>query len=146
MIRYKRKIRLKDLEIFMLFKDGISMGYLIIEDLRRTLNDDEKQRMPFKIMDEEDLSGYINVIRISILSDEELEQEDRDIFKEFAMDLVDEKDHCLYILDSYVNVNFFLEAPLDFEPKDYQKMLELVDSDYDVLNLNLNNLSYLSQD
>ena len=146
MIRYKRKIRLKDLEIFMLFKDGISMGYLIIEDLRRTLNDDEKQRIPFKIMDEEDLSGYINVIRISILSDEELEQEDRDIFKEFAMDLVDEKDHCLYILDSYVNVNFFLEAPLDFEPKDYQKMLELVDSNYDVLNLNLNNLSYLSQD
>lgn len=146
MIRYKRKIRLKDLEIFMLFKDGISMGYLVIEDLRRSLNDDEKQRMPFKIMDEEDLSGYINVIRISILSDEELEKEDRDIFKEFAMDLVDEKDYCLYILDSYVNVNFFLEAPLDLEAKDYQKMLELVDSNYDILNLNLNNLSYLSQD
>lgn len=130
----------------MLFKDSISMGYLIIEDLRRTLNDDEKQRIPFKIMDAEELDDYINVIRISILSDEELKQEDRDVFKEFAMDLVDEKDHCSYILDSYVNINFFLETPLDLEPKDYQKMLELVGSDYDILNLNLNNLSYLSQD
>ncbi|MBB5171534.1 hypothetical protein HNQ42_002990, partial [Rummeliibacillus stabekisii] len=29
MIRYKRRLRMKDLEIFMLFKEGTSMGYLI---------------------------------------------------------------------------------------------------------------------
>lgn len=42
MISYKRQIRLRDLEIYLLFKNSMSMGYLIIEDLRRPLSASER--------------------------------------------------------------------------------------------------------
>lgn len=146
MIRYKRKVRMKNIEIFMLFKNSVSMGYLIIEDLRRPLNDIEKQLLPFRIMDEDELEEYKNLIKIYILSDEELSKEDKSVFEEFAMDLVDEKVHCSYILESYINEQFFLDAPLDFEVEDYQKMLKLVNSTYDISGLDLKKLMYLSQE
>lgn len=145
-IRYKRKVRMENIEIFMLFKDSVSMGYLIIEDLRRCLNETEKQLLPFKIMDEEELEEYKNLIKIYILSDEELSKDNKFVFEEFAMDLVDGKDYCSYILESYVNKQFFLDAPLDLEVKDYQKMLKLVNSTYDISGLNLKKLIYLSQE
>lgn len=146
MISYRRKVRLEKIEIFLLFKDSVSMGYLIIEDMRRSLNDAEKQLLPFKIMDEDELEEFKNVIKVYILSDEELSEEDRSVFEEFAWDLVDLKDHCAYFLDSYVNEQFFLDAPLDLEVEDYQKMLQLVNSTYDISGLDLRKLMYLSQD
>lgn len=146
MIRYKRKVRMENIEIFMLFKDSISMGYLIIEDLRRHLNEYEKQLLPFRIMTEDELAEYKNVIKIYLFSDEELSEENADIFREFAMDLVDEKDYCLYILELYVNEKFFLDAPLDLEVEDYQKMLKIVGSRYDISGLNLEKSTYLSQE
>jgi hypothetical protein len=57
------------------------------------------------------------------LSDEKLNKEDQDIFKEFAMDLVDRKDFCALIVNFYVNVELFRNLPLDNEPEDYQKIL-----------------------
>jgi len=146
MIRYKRKVRMENIEIFMFFKNRISMGYLIIEDLRRHLNENEKQLLPFRIMDEDELKEYKNVIKIYLFSDEELSEEDADIFREFAMDLVDEKDYCLYILELCVNEKFFLDAPLDLEVEDYQKMLKIVGSTYDISGLNLEKITYLSQE
>lgn len=104
---------MENIEIFKVFKNRISMGYLIIEDLRRNLNDAEKQLLPFRIMDKEELAEYKNLIKIYILSDEELIEEDRSIIEEFAMDLVDLKDGCLYILESYVDEQLFIETPLD---------------------------------
>ncbi|GEL03509.1 hypothetical protein [Rummeliibacillus stabekisii] len=146
MIRYKRRLRMKDLEIFMLFKEGTSMGYLIIEDTKRTLNSAEKQLLPFKIMDEDELEEYKNLIKIYILADEELSKDDKSIFEEFAMDLVDEKDYCAYILESYVDEQFFYVSQVDLEVEDYKKMLKIVNSSYDISNLDLKNLSYLSQE
>lgn len=146
MIRYKRRLRMKNLEIFMLFKDSISMGYLIIEDLRRHLNEYEKQLLPFRIMTDDELAAYKNVFKIYVLSDEELSEEDADVFREFAMDLVDEKDYCLHIAEWFVNEKFFFDAPLDLEVEDYQKMLEIVGSPYDISELNLEKLMYLSQE
>jgi len=43
-------------------------------------------------MNEEDIQQFQNVIKIYVLSDEQLNEEDADIFREFAMDLVDGKD------------------------------------------------------
>lgn len=146
MIRYRRLIRMENIEIFKVFKNRISMGYLIIEDLRRNLNDAEKQLLPFRIMDEEELAEYKNLIKIYILSDEELIEEDRSIIEEFAMDLVDLKDGCLYILESYVDEQLFIETPLDLRVKDYQKMLKLVHSTYDISKLDLRKTIYLSQE
>ena len=68
-------------------------------------------------MTEDELAEYKNVIKIYLFSDEELSEENADIFREFAMDLVDEKDYCLYILELYVNEKFFLDAPIDLKLK-----------------------------
>lgn len=146
MIKYKRRLRMKNLEIFLLFKDSISMGYLIIEDLRRHLNKYEKQLLPFRSMTEDELAAYKNVFKIYVLSDEELSEEDADVFREFAMNLVDEKDYCLYIAQWFINEKFFFDAPLDLEVEDYQKMLEIVGSKHDISGLNLEKLTYLSQE
>ena len=60
------------------------------------------------------------------------------------MDLVDRKDFCALIVNFYVNVELFRNLPLDNEPEDYQKILNEVNSNYDISNLN--KLLYLSQD
>lgn len=146
MIHYRRLIRMENIEIFRIVKSSVSMGYLIIEDLRRNLNDAEKQLLPFRIMDEEELAEYKNLIKIYILSDEELTEEDRSIFEEFAMDLVDLKDGCLYILESYVDEQLFIETSLDLRVEDYQKILHLVHSSYDISKLDLRKTMYLSQE
>ncbi|MEK4381079.1 hypothetical protein NSS70_04065 [Aeribacillus sp. FSL K6-2848] len=54
-------------------------------------------------MNEEDIQQFQNVIKIYVLSDEQLNEEDADIFRGFAMDLVDGKDFCALILDFHVN-------------------------------------------
>lgn len=146
MIKYKREIRLKDLEIYMIFKDNTSMGYLIIEDLRRPLSKEELKLFPYKYMDKEDIEEYRNVIKIDILSDEILNEDDQEVFKEFAMGLVDCKDFCALVLNVHVNKELFESLPLDNTPEDYQKILIEINSQYNISNLNLNNLLYLSQD
>lgn len=146
MISYKRQIKLKNLEIFLIFKDSISMGYLIIEDTRRKLNQEELTRYPYKQMDIEEINEYKNVIKIYVLSDEELSEDNQTIFKEFAMDLVDCKDFCTLTLDFHINKKLFENLPLDNQPEDYQKILIAVKSEYDISHLNLNNLMFLSQD
>ena len=70
----------------MLFKDSLSMGYLIIEDLRRPLGKEELVLSPYKYMDEEDIMGYRNIIKIDVISVGNLSEEDQDIIREFAMD------------------------------------------------------------
>lgn len=146
MISYKRQIRLKDLEIYLLFRDSMSLGYLIIEDLRRPLSAEELNLSPYKYMDEEEILEFKNVIRIYVLSDEPLNDKDETVFREFAMDLVDCKDFCALLLDFHVNGELFDNLPLDLESEDYQKILNQVNSTYDISDLNLDNLKYLSQD
>ena len=145
MITYRRKIRLKDLEIFMLFKKGISLGYLIIEDLRRPLTI-EDVKTKFIYMTKEDVGIYKNIIKVDILSDEKLSKEDASIFEEFACDLVDTKDFCTTIFNFKVDPNLFEGLPLDEDIHSYSKILETVDSKYDITHVDLNNLMYLSQD
>jgi hypothetical protein len=144
-ISYRRKLRLKDLEIFMLFKKNHSLGYLIIEDLRRPLTLEDVETT-FIYMTEEDVGVYQNIIKVDILSDEKLSREDAQLFEEFACDLVDTKDFCTTIFNYKVDMDLFMELPLDDEINAYKKILESVNSKYDVSHINLNNLMYLSQD
>lgn len=146
MISYKRQVRLQDLEIFMIFQDSMSLGYLLIEDLRRPLGEKELELFPYKHMDKEDLDTYGNVIKIDVLSDENLNDEEQDIFREFAMDLVDCKDFCALVLNFHVNKELMENLPLDNEPEDYQKILEEVDSEYNILDLDTSKMLYLSQE
>jgi hypothetical protein len=144
-ISYRRKLRLKDLEIFMLFKKNHSLGYLIIEDLRRPLTLEDVETT-FIYMTEEDVGVYQNIIKVDILSDEKLSREDAQLFEEFACDLVDTKDFCTTIFNYKVDMDLFMELPLDDDINAYKKILESVNSKYDVSHINLNNLMYLSQD
>lgn len=146
LISYKRQIRLQDLEIFLIYKDSISLGYLIIEDLRRSLGEKELQLFPYRNMDQEDIQAYKNVIKIDVLSDEKLNDEEQEIFKEFAMDLVDCKDFCALVLNYHVNKELLEDLPLVNEPEDYQKILEEVGSEYNILKLDTKKMLYLSQD
>lgn len=107
MVSYIRKIRLKDLEIFMLFKKNQSLGYLINEDLRRPLTHEEVETT-FMYMTEEDVGVYKNIIKVDILSDEKLSREDAELFEEFANDLVDTKDFCATIFNYKVDMNCLL--------------------------------------
>lgn len=97
-------------------------------------------------MNEEDIQQFQNVIKIYVLSDEQFNEEDADIFREFAMDLVDGKDFCALILDFHVNGELFENLPLDLKVEDYQKILHAVNSEYDISYVNLDHLLYLSQD
>jgi len=150
LISYRREVRLRDLEIFMLFKDNVSMGYLIIEDLRRPLNENELQRLPFCIMDKEDIEDIKNTIKIdTVLDGDDYSDEDKEIFEEIAMDLVDGKPHCAYLIKTHVNEKFFYDLPVDPGPKDYQKLLDLVGSNFNISNKSSfedDHLMYLSQD
>jgi hypothetical protein len=144
-ISYRRKLRLKDLEIFMLFKKNISLGYLIIEDLRRPLALEDVETT-FMYMTEEDVGVYQNIIKVDILSDEKLSREDAELFEEFACDLVNAKDFCTTIFNYKVDMDLFIELPLVEDNNAYKKILESVKSKYDVSHIKLNKLMYLSQD
>lgn len=146
MISYQRKIRLKDLEIYLLFKDSTSMGYLIIEDLRRPIGKEELELYPYKQMDVEDIETYRNVIKVDILSDESLNDDDKEIFREFALDLVDRKDFCAIKINYTIDEQLFEDFPLDLEMEDYKKMLMAINSDHDISGLDLDKLVYLSQE
>lgn len=146
MISYKREIRLKDLEIYFLFKDSVSMGYLVIEDLRRSLSKEELELDPYKYMDSEEIEEIKNVIKVDILSDEELSEDDQDIFREFAYDLLDGKENGTMIIKYNVNPELFEHLPLTLELKDYQDILTEINSKYNITKMNLSNLMYLSQE
>ncbi|RSD28637.1 hypothetical protein [Mesobacillus subterraneus] len=144
MISFKRKLRLRDLEIFLLYRNNISLGYLIIEDLRRPLNRDDLNT--FIYMTEEDIGVYQNIIKVDFLTDEELNKEDAVVFEEFANDLVDTKDFCATIFNYKVDKGIFLEMPTEEDIGFYQKMLILVNSQYELSSVNLKDLVFLSQD
>jgi hypothetical protein len=144
-ISFRRKLRLKDLEIFMIFKKNHSLGYLIIEDLRRPLTLEDVETT-FLYMTEEDVGIYQNIIKVDILSDEKLSREDAQLIEEFANDLVDTKDFCATIFNYKVDMDLFIELPLVEDINAYKKILESVNSKYDVSHINLNKLMYLSQD
>lgn len=129
----------------MLFKNDSSLGYLIIEDLRRPLTLEDVETT-FMYMTQEDVAVYQNFIKVDILSDEKLSKEDAELFEEFACDLVDTKDFCATIFNYKVDLDLFKELPLDEDINTYKKILESVNSKYDVSYINLNNLVYLSQD
>jgi hypothetical protein len=144
-ISFRRKLRLKDLEIFMIYKKNHSLGYLIIEDLRRPLTLEDVETT-FLYMTEEDVGIYQNIIKVDILSDEKLSREDAQLIEEFANDLVDTKDFCATIFNYKVDMDLFMELPLVEDINAYKKILESVNSKYDVSHINLNKLMYLSQD
>lgn len=146
MISYQREIRLNDLEIYYLFKHHMSLGYLIIEDLRRALNKEELELYPYKYMPSEEIEEIHNVIKVDILSDEALSEEDEDVFRSFAYDLLDGKENGTLIIKYRVNSALFERLPINLGVEDYKEILNAIDSTYDITTLHLRNLKHLSQE
>ncbi|MFS0883415.1 hypothetical protein [Metabacillus niabensis] len=145
MLKFARNLRLKDLEIFMIYKESISLGYLVIEDLRRPLTLEDIQTT-FVYMVEDDLENYKNIIKVDIVSDESLLSEDKELIEFFSDGLVDTKDYCATLYSYKVDSSLFEELKLPEDVSFYQKLLLSIGSSYDVSNLHLDNLMYLSQD
>ncbi|MFT8322940.1 MAG: terpene synthase, partial [Bacillus sp. (in: firmicutes)] len=76
MISLHRIIKLRDLEIFHVLKNGIILSYVVIEDTRNPFTEEDKKLEPLCYMDEEDINNILNVFRISLINDEKLNEED----------------------------------------------------------------------
>lgn len=145
MLTYSRRLRLKNLEIFMIFKNNISLGYLIIEDLRRALDIKDIGTI-FEYMTEEDLDTYKNIIKVDIVSDEILLEEDKKFIEIFADGLIDCKDYCATFYNYKINAELFEQLGLTEDIPFYQQLLSLINSKYNISNLDFNKLMFLSQD
>lgn len=145
MLTYNRKLRLRNLEIFMIFDDNISICYLVIEDLRRPLNLQDI-KTTFDYMDEDDLDNYKNIIKVDIISDETLSADNIKFVEAFAHGLVEMKDYCTTIYHYKVDEELFEQLGVTEDVVFYQKLLSSINSNYDISILDLNKLMYLSQD
>ncbi|MEM1493840.1 terpene synthase, partial [Bacillus velezensis] len=66
MLSLNRALKLRDLEVFRVLKDGNILSYVIIEDTRKPFTEEDKKLEPLCYMDEEDINAILNVFKISI--------------------------------------------------------------------------------
>ncbi|MCA1035844.1 hypothetical protein LCL90_14490 [Bacillus infantis] len=64
-----RILKLRDLEIFQVIRNGRVLAYSIIEDTRNPFTEEDKKMDPLCFMDEEDISEILNVFRIALISE-----------------------------------------------------------------------------
>ncbi|MEI2341721.1 terpene synthase, partial [Priestia megaterium] len=86
MISLHRVLKLRDLEIFQVEREGTILSYVVIEDTRKPFTEEDKKLDPLCYMDEEDINAILNVFRISIINDEKLNEEDSDLIRSFFSD------------------------------------------------------------
>ncbi len=75
MLSLNRALKLRDLEVFRVLKDGNILSYVIIEDTRKPFTEEDKKLEPLCYMDEEDINAILNVFKISIVNDEKLNED-----------------------------------------------------------------------
>ncbi|AZB41115.1 hypothetical protein CEF21_01475 [Bacillus sp. FJAT-42376] len=145
MLVFERTLRLRDIEIFMIYKDSWSLGYLVIEDLRRPLNHQDIQET-FEHMTEDDLDSFKNIIKVDFVSEEPLFKEDKIQIEVFADGLTDKKDHCATRYTFKVDSPLFVHLGVTEDISFYKRLLFSVGSSYELSPVHLNRLMYLSQD
>ncbi|NHM32921.1 hypothetical protein [Neobacillus terrae] len=100
----------------------------------------------FQYMEKEDIGVCNNILKVDIVSDEPLSQEDSVMIETFADGLVDLKDNCVPYNNYKVDTKLFEEMPLTEDVPFYQTLLNSIGSNYDISRLNLSKLMYSSQD
>ncbi|MEK5147967.1 terpene synthase [Psychrobacillus sp. FSL K6-4615] len=145
MISIDRKIRLQDLEIFRFFKDHKMLAYVIIEDTRGPYTEEDKKLDPLCFLDEEDLNEIVNVFRIYLLSDKPLEKEDSIMLRQFFGEIVGIGSSTNYITQEYVHKDLYEHVDSQ-NIKTYQRMLDIVGSNYKIKAIDKKNWSHLSQE
>ena len=135
MISIDRKLRLKDLEIFRFIRDYRVLAYVIIEDTRGPYTEEDKKLDPLCFLDEEDLNEIVNVFKIYILTDEPLENDDSIMLKQFFGNLVDISSVTNFIIQEYVHKDLYEHIDDSWDIKTYQRMLDLVGSNYKIQSI-----------
>lgn len=143
-----RVFKSRDLEIFEFLRNRNVVSYIVIEDTRKPLSQEDKKIDPFCYMDEVDIDEILNVFKISFVSDLELNEEDSLFLKNFFNDLLNITNLTTMIFKSFVVKDLYdNEFRVDTIPF-FKRLLECAKSG---VNLNENEMNdshwmYLSQD
>ncbi|MEH7200241.1 terpene synthase, partial [Priestia megaterium] len=107
MISFNRIIKLRDLEIFRVSKNGTIFSYVVIEDTRKPFTEEDKKLDPLCYMEEEDINAILNVFRISLINDEKLSEEDSLFLKSFFSDFVNNTNLTNFIITEYIQEDLY---------------------------------------
>ncbi len=143
MITLNRALKLRDLEVFCVLKDGNILSYVVIEDTRKPLTAEDKKLEPLCYMDEEDLDAILNVFRISIINDEKLNEETSMMIRSYFSDFVNNTALTNFITMEFVKEDLYEE---DSNINFFNKILCYIGSDYKIEKFDEMNWIYLSQD
>ncbi|WP_369361334.1 terpene synthase [Priestia megaterium] len=143
MISFNRIIKLRDLEIFRVSKNGTIFSYVVIEDTRKPFTEEDKKLDPLCYMEEEDINAILNVFRISLINDEKLSEEDSLFLKSFFSDFVNNTNLTNFIITEYLQEDLYDH---DVNIKFFNKILKDIGSNYIIEEFDEMNWIYLSQD
>ncbi|MED4116316.1 terpene synthase [Priestia megaterium] len=143
MISLHRVLKLRDLEIFQVEREGTILSYVVIEDTRKPFTEEDKKLDPLCYMDEEDINAILNVFRISIINDKKLNEEDSDLITSFFSDFVNNTNLTNFIITEYIQEDLYdYEVNIQF----FNKILKNIGSSYIIEEFDERNWIYLSQD
>ncbi|MCM3153759.1 terpene synthase [Priestia megaterium] len=143
MISFNRIIKLRDLEIFRVSKNGTIFSYVVIEDTRKPFTEEDKKLDPLCYMEEEDINAILNVFRISLINDEKLSEEESLFLKSFFSDFVNNTNLTNFIITEYIQEDLYDH---DVNIKFFNKILKDIGSNYMIEEFDEMNWIYLSQD
>ncbi|WP_424160971.1 terpene synthase [Bacillus amyloliquefaciens] len=145
MISLNRALKLRDLEVFRVLKDGNILSYVIIEDTRKPFTEEDKKLEPLCYMDEEDINAILNVFKISIVNDEKLNEDDSISIRSYFSEFVNNTNLTNFIIKEYVQKDLY-----DYDDEDdiifFNRILRGIGSDYVIKEFDDINWIYLSQD
>jgi hypothetical protein len=143
MISLHRVLRLRDLEIFQVEREGTILSYVVIEDTRKPFTEEDKKLDPLCYMEEEDINAILNVFRISLINDEKLNEEDSLFLKSFFSDFVNNTNLTNFIITEYIQEDLYdHEVNIEF----FNEILKDIGSNYIIEEFDEMNWIYLSQD
>ena len=145
MLSLNRALKLRDLEVFRVLKDGNILSYVIIEDTRKPFTEEDKKLEPLCYMDEEDINAILNVFKISIVNDEKLNEDNSIFIRSYFSEFVNHTNLTNFIIKEYVQKNLY-----DYDDEDdiifFNRILRSIGSDYVIKEFDDINWIYLSQD
>ena len=144
MITLTRTLRLNELEIFNVFKNGALICITILEDTRQPYSEQDLQLDPLCSMQEEDLIIVENVFKFYIVDDKPLSAVDSRYVHEFFADLIETNDFTNFIMQDFVYPDMYELIDLH-KLNAYQKILQHVGSSYKIPPISKNKWNHLSQ-
>lgn len=145
MISLNRVLKLRDLEVFRVLKDGNVLSYVIIEDTRKRFTEEDKKLEPLCYINEEDINAVLNVLRISIVSDEKLNEANSIFIRSYFSEFVNNTNSTNFITKEYVEKDLY-DYDDESDIKFFNRILRNIGSNYVIEEFDEKNWIYLSQD